>query len=452
MKKTILVVAVLVIVVTVIIMYVIFGTTESSASYEWHRPFAEKHLMPKTDSTLKALQQSELEYFMRVHDVQDEGYDIVANYSGLINGINPSPDTLREPIFVELATARQHVGNSCGVFFKDGRLAFGKRNGLGLTILPGGRCIRGRWHNDTITSGTIIDSVGTYEGQLNKYFLPNGHGQFLSHDSIFYEGHWNAGLREGFGFEIGRSSMRVGEWKSDRYRGERMIYTSERIYGIDISRYQHGKGRKKYPIHWNKLRINYMGKNAGTVDYPVSFVYIKSTEGTSVTNKFFAADYRDAKRNGFLTGAYHFYSTKSTGYSQARFFLSHTIIRKGDLPPVLDIEPTDAAIAKMGGVQRMFGSIRIWLEMVEQQTGLRPILYLGQRFVKKYLDEAPDIKQNYDVWIARYGEFKPDVHLLFWQLTPNGRVSGIHGEVDINVFNGYHDEYDKKIGKFRYSE
>jgi lysozyme len=49
------------------------------------------------------------------------------------------------------------------------------------------------------------------------------------------------------------------------------------------------------------------------------------------------------------------------------------------------------------------------------------------------------------VWIARYGEYKPDVKLAVWQLSPNGRVDGIHGEVDINVFNGYQSQFDEFI-------
>lgn len=51
--------------------------------------------------------------------------------------------------------------------------------------------------------------------------------------------------REGFGFSIApKKPLRIGEWKNDRYKGERLVYTSERIYGIDLSKYQHGKGRK----------------------------------------------------------------------------------------------------------------------------------------------------------------------------------------------------------------
>ena len=62
-----------------------------------------------------------------------------------------------------------------------------------------------------------------------------------------------------------------------------MIYTADRVYGIDISRHQHEIG-KKFPIHWPSLRIVGIGSvahqhAAGKVDYPVSFVFIKRHRG-----------------------------------------------------------------------------------------------------------------------------------------------------------------------------
>ena len=70
---------------------------------------------------------------------------------------------------------------------------------------------------------------------------------------------------------------------------------------------------------------------------------------------------------------------------------------------------------------------------------------MGQSSVDAEPNKTPDIKKNYNEWIARYGEFKPDVKLLYWQLSPYGRVSGIHGEVDINVFNGYRAQFNEFI-------
>ena len=97
---------------------------------------------------------------------------------------------------------------------------------------------------DTMTIGRRTDSIGTYYGQFDRLLIPSGHGKYTSSDGTFYEGHWYRDTRHGFGFEVSTDRLRAGEWDTGKYRGERMHYTSERIYGIDISRYQHGKGKK----------------------------------------------------------------------------------------------------------------------------------------------------------------------------------------------------------------
>ena len=67
------------------------------------------------------------------------------------------------------------------------------------------------------------------------------------------------------------------------------------------------------------------------------------------------------------------------------------------------------------------------------------------------MNNAADIKQKYNVWIARYGQYRPDVRLLYWQLCPDGKVSGITGDVDINVFNGYKKQFEEfeKTGYYK---
>lgn len=327
----------------------------------------------------------------------------------------------------------------------------GKRHGQGTATDSLGRKVTGTWNNDTIVSGVAVYPTGTYSGEMNRSYQPHGHGIFKGNDGSYYDGNWADGRRSHFGCGItAEGKVKAGEWRADVFRGERLTYTSERIYGIDISRYQHGKGRKKYPIYWDKVRITNLGtisrkKVRGNVDYKVSFVYIKSTEGATVLNPYYKSDYRGARRNGIRCGTYHFFSTTSPAAKQAYYFLKHSVFSKGDFPPVLDVEPSAAQIKKMGGVQAMFRGIRTWMNIVQQRTGMRPILYVSQQFVNQYLPSAPDIMKNYMVWIARYGEYKPDVRLVFWQLCPDGRVSGIHGEVDINVFNGYLDQYKEFV-------
>ena len=298
-----------------------------------------------------------------------------------------------------------------------------------------------------------IDTLGTYLGDFTGT-TGHGHGAYVTNGSYF-EGHWVENTRDGFGIQLftpegEEPRLQVGEWKKNRFWGERMKYTSERIYGIDIARYQHGKGRHKYPINWKQLSINYLGRKSnknvhGTADYPVSFIFIKSTEGVSITNKYYADDYAQARKHHIPIGAYHFFSLKSSGAAQAQHFIKHTKFLKGDLPPVLDVEPSDKQIAAAGGPEKMFQQIRIWLRMVKARCGVSPILYINQMFINKYFGMVPDIKRDYDVWIARYGEYKPDVRLAFWQLSSDGRVKGITGDVDINVFNGYKSQFDKFV-------
>lgn len=371
------------------------------------------------------------------------------NALGIFCGIVREPRQLQEGFFGD----KNGLGTICqkGHITYAGQFKKGKRQGTGFTTDSIKRTIIGTWQADTLIYGKRQDCIGLYTGYFNRSFQASGHGKYITRNGTRYEGLWKHDRREGFGYGvIPGDYFRVGEWRDDIYRGERMTYTSERIYGIDLSKYQHEIGKKKYPIHWAKLRIRHLGtiskkRVSGKVDYPIAFAYIKATEGTTIINKYFQKDYIQAREHGLKVGAYHFFSTTSSTYSQAVHFLRHARFSKGDFPPVLDVEPTKRQIDKMGGPDVMWKSIKAWLRVVEKQTGTKPILYISQHFVNHYLPLAPDIKENYQVWIARYGEYKPDIRLAIWQLSPDGRVQGIHGEVDINVFNGYKDQYEKFV-------
>lgn len=327
----------------------------------------------------------------------------------------------------------------------------GKRSGYGTTTDSLGRIIDAVWKCDTIVKGTCRDSAGTYSGEIDTLLHATGHGTWKGIDGSFYTGHWNNNKPNGFGCGIEKQGrVKAGDWRNGKYRGERMLHTSDRIYGIDVSKYQHEQGKRRYVIDWASLRITGLGSgniSKGMVDYSITFAYIKATEGTTVRNKYYGNDYRQAKLHGIHTGAYHFFSPSSPVDKQAYFFINNMKYEKGDLPPVLDLEPSDAQIAQMGGTEEMFRRVRKWLSIVNRHTGRRPVLYVGQGFVNRYLSQAPDIKKKYPVWIARYGKYRPDIKLAFWQLTPYGKVKGIHGDVDINVFNGYNTAFKEFIGE-----
>ena len=377
----------------------------------------------------------ELQYYFDRHNVQDEGYEMVMAFADgqrLTSTLTPHIDV-------------RNVGT-----WKDYR-----REGMAVVLDSLGRTVMGLCRADSLVTGVRADSIGIYIGDFSQN-KAHGHGAYYA-DNGYHEGHWENDRRQGFGLQLFTPSdeaprLRVGEWSKDKFQGERMRYTSERIYGIDIARYQHGRGRRPVPILWDKLRITSIGKKSshnvsGTADYPISFIYIKSTEGTSVRNKFYVNDYAQARKHGIRAGAYHFFSVKSSGAAQAKHFIQNTLFREGDLPPVLDIEPTKAQIQYMGGPEAMFRHIRVWLKAVEQRTKVKPILYVNQMFVNNYLSAQPDLKRDYRIWIARYSEYKPDLRLTYWQLCPDGRVTGIQGYVDINVFNGYQRQFEEYLAE-----
>lgn len=424
--------------------------------------------------------KSHTSYYIRTHNVTEQGYEIVAKedsrltiaidslqrIDSLLSGIKANSNLsvayqARYFAFVPTDSDTIRVGCEAVDEYK-GMLIIKTLNGekpvnlsTRLTfynVVDALKRISKHPHQQRLLPKNCrIDSLGMYLGGMDSVQMAHGYGRLESLDGSYYEGEWEHGKRHGFGMSLlAGKRMRIGEWKDDKYLGERITYTNDRIYGIDISRYQHEKGRKRFNIDWSNLAITSLGTKSrksisGTVNYPISFIYIKSTEGKSIVNRYFFADYRAARAHGYKVGAYHFFSTKTTGANQAVHFLKKSRYQRGDMPPVLDVEPSHAQIMKMGGVNVMFSHIRKWLQMVEQAWHVRPVLYISQTFVNKYLPSAPDIMKNYDVWIARYGEYKPDMNLVYWQLCPDGRVRGIKTEVDINVFNGFEAEWKKKV-------
>lgn len=195
------------------------------------------------------------------------------------------------------------------------------------------------------------------------------------------------------------------------------------IQGIDISHYQ-GE------IDWQELRTAMINK------CPIRFVIIKATEGASIVDKKFETNFYNARDYGFIRGAYHFWSTKTSARSQAQFFLEKVKLVQGDLPPVLDVEHK----RKEQPIDEFQKEILLWLHIVEDVYHVKPIIYTNYKFKLAYLND--NRFNGYPYWIAHYyvdkmeyeGEWK------FWQHTDAGRLPGIIGSVDLNIYNGsYYD-------------
>lgn len=190
------------------------------------------------------------------------------------------------------------------------------------------------------------------------------------------------------------------------------------IRGIDVSHHQ-GK------IDWEELQHAQMGTE------PVSFVFVKATEGKQLQDENFADNFYQAREHGFMRGAYHFFVPTISADEQARHFIRTVRLEEGDLPPVLDIETVGQLSPET--IRR---EALVWLYAVEKHYGVKPILYTYHKFKKDYLS-APEF-DNYPYWIAHYyvDSLRYDGAWKFWQHTDRGRLPGIRGYVDLNVYNG----------------
>lgn len=202
------------------------------------------------------------------------------------------------------------------------------------------------------------------------------------------------------------------------------------IHGVDISHYQ-GE------IDWDKLR------DAMIEGYPLRFIMIKATEGSTKLDDKFVDNFYQARENGYIRGAYHFWSNKSSARSQAYHFLDKVHLQEGDLPPVLDVEhkPADKS------VEQFQQDILTWLHIVEDRYHVKPILYTYYKFKEQYL--STPVFEDYPYWIAHYYVDKIEYKgkWKFWQHTDVGKLPGIKGYVDFNIYNGsYYDLKKLTIG------
>ena len=191
------------------------------------------------------------------------------------------------------------------------------------------------------------------------------------------------------------------------------------LHGIDISHHQGD-------INWSQLAMTLHG------DTPLTFVFIKATEGGDHKDDHFDSNFAHATEAGFLRGAYHFYNPASDPVRQADFFISNVTLAPGDLPPVIDIEtkPSRAQLPVF------YAQLSTFLYRLEAHYGVKPIIYTSYKYKERYLSDA--LFDRYPLWIAHYhvAELAYKGEWTFWQHTDRAVVPGIPEKTDLNVFNG----------------
>lgn len=191
------------------------------------------------------------------------------------------------------------------------------------------------------------------------------------------------------------------------------------VHGIDVSRHQ---GR----INWESVSEHVSN------DIGISFAFIKASEGRTLRDNYFQENWKNAKEINMLRGAYHFFRPHLTADEQFNLFKGIVKLDKEDLPPVLDVELRGSTPPA-----KLKKNVKRWLVLAEKHYGVKPILYTSYSFYKNYFRGSEF--DEYPLWIAHYAT--DDLNRLtkswdFWQHNESGRVKGIRGNVDFNVYKG----------------
>ncbi|WP_026714590.1 glycoside hydrolase family 25 protein [Flavobacterium daejeonense] len=231
--------------------------------------------------------------------------------------------------------------------------------------------------------------------------------------------HYRNGLAYYFSFKTNKTLDKAAKEKrlSDVRNYQVLEKNESKAIGIDVSEYQD-------EIDWDEVKTL-------DDDYQLSFVFIRATVGNDRLDKRFEENWLQAKENKLIRGAYHYYRPNENSLEQAELFIKTVRLEKGDLPPVLDIE----RLPENQSMERLKLGLRRWLTKIEAHYKVKPIIYTGERYYDDFLKKE---FSDYLFWIANYNFYreKMEEDWLFWQFTEKASVSGIKGNVDVNIFNG----------------
>lgn len=158
-------------------------------------------------------------------------------------------------------------------------------------------------------------------------------------------------------------------------------------FGIDVSQYNGD-------IDWVSVKSQKKTKD------PIIFVIIRSTVGVDKDSRY-NQNYAGAKKNGFIVGSYHYYRPNENSAKQFENFKSTVHLERGDVIPVVDIE-VNSTVQSMNSLKV---GLRNFVNLVEQEYGVKPIIYTKLSMWKDYLQQD---FSDCQLWVAAYSTQRRD--------------------------------------------
>lgn len=165
----------------------------------------------------------------------------------------------------------------------------------------------------------------------------------------------------------------------------------------------------------------------------IEAVYIRVGAG-EYTDEYFAENYERAKAAGLKIGFYHYVTARSVdeGRRQARFFASLAAGREPDMRLAMDFEYFGSlSVSQINAISEAY------LDELTALTKREAVIYSDLSNARNIFSRA--LAEKYPLWAAQYGADEPSANgkwreWVGFQYTDEGRVGGIYGNVDRNIF------------------
>lgn len=189
--------------------------------------------------------------------------------------------------------------------------------------------------------------------------------------------------------------------------------------GIDVSKWQGD-------INWEKVR-------ASGIEFAMLRAGFGRCQGQNDTS--FERNYREARKNGILVGAYHYSYAKTVADAEkeAEYFLSLISGKSFEFPVAFDIEDNSQ---KNLSREEISDIVEAFCGRVEK-AGYFVSVYANLWWLNNKISDR--VKERYDIWLAQWAD-APSYGGKYgmWQYTSSGKTDGITGNTDMDsAFKDY---------------
>ncbi|EEG73561.1 glycosyl hydrolase family 25 [[Clostridium] hylemonae DSM 15053] len=293
---------------------------------------------------------------------------------------------------------KKYYSNEAGVLYSSQFISFGSNcyyMGADGSMQKGKQYINGKWYYFDEETGLMIRSTGWFSSGPNRYYQKSD------------------------------GTLAIGYTDIDNIR---YYFNSSGVLaskmGIDVSQWQGN-------IDWRKV------KEAGVEFAFIRVGYRGSASGNLAADPYYKQNIEGALAAGIKVGVYFF--SQATTVQEAREEASYTynLIKNYNItyPVAFDTEYYDSAHS--GRADKLSASTRTLLANIFcseiRNYGYTAMIYSGTYFMNNNLQMS--LLTNCLVWVAQYNkELQYKGTYKCWQYSSSGRVNGINGNVDMNVW------------------